>query len=349
MIPEYAPMAFPSVSRAEADLGNRLYGASGRVRIEIGGKRFRVAFVPAFRAPYRPALRAALAIGERPAVLDMETVPLPELLGYPEGGLDPRDIPPPVLRAYLDGVLGGLRERAGARLGRDIVLTEAGPWEEPTEAEAAGPVLYLEVTPEAAALGGASEPLRARLSLAQEDLMALAEALPQARPAGEERSELPVALHYRVGSACLKAAECAGLGLGDIILLDGDPIAKGGIRLCAGEEGRPLWKTTWHEGKITLEEECEEEMPLVNDEAQGSGSGRLDALEVKLTFDLGGRMAPLSEILALAAGSVLELPDNPDARVSIRAGGKAIGTGTLIMVDGRAGVRVESLREGAQP
>jgi type III secretion protein Q len=74
----------------------------------------------------------------------------------------------------------------------------------------------------------------------------------------------------------------------------------------------------------------------------------LEALEVLLTFDLGGRMVTLGEIRGLAAGTVFELPENPDARVGIRVGGKPIGTGSLIMVDGRAGVRIESLWNGTK-
>jgi type III secretion system YscQ/HrcQ family protein len=342
------PPAFPEISGAEADLANRLYGPSGRIRIAIGGKGYRVAFLPAFPAPFRPALRLALEIGERRAALEIETVPLPELLGYPEGGIDPRDIPPPVLRAYLEGVLGGLRERAALRLGRDIVLAGAGPAEGASEPDSDGHVLHMEVEedgPEAEA----PAPVRARLHLAREEYADLAGALPEARPRDADGAGLPVAVCYRVGSAALTAAECAGLEAGDIVLAAADPMAQGGIRLCAGDKGRPLWKATWSEGKITLEEECEEDMPMGDEERRGGEAARLDALEVHLSFELGGRMSTLAELRGLSAGSVLEFPENPDARVSIRAGGKFIGTGSLIMVDGRAGVRVETLWEGARP
>jgi type III secretion system YscQ/HrcQ family protein len=342
------PPAFPEISGAEADLSNRLYGPSGRVRIEIGGKRFRAAFVPAFREPFRPALFAILEIGDRRGSLELETVPLPELLGYPEGGIDPGDIPPAVLRAYLEGLLGGLGERAGSRLGLRIGLAEAGPAKDRPERDPADPILNLELEMDAPE-GEAKPSLRARLQLAREEYAALAEALPRGMPRDGDGAKLHMAVRFRVGSADLTVAECSDLRAGDIVLLAEDPMARGGMRLCTGEKSRPLWKATWYEGRITLEEECGEDMPMGDGETQGSPAGGLDALEVRLTFDLGGRTATLAEIRGLAAGSVLELPENPDARLTIRAGGKAIGTGTLIMVDGRAGVRVESLWDGGRP
>jgi type III secretion protein Q len=343
------PRVLPEISGAEADLANRLYGPSGRTRIEIGGKRFQVAFLPAFPAPFLPVLRLDLEIGERRAVLETETVPLPELLGYPEGGIDPRDIPPPVLRAYLEGVLGGLRERAARGLGLPIALAEAGPAEEGgPDPGSADQVLHLEVRAETPEAEGEA-PVRARLHLAPEEYAALAGTRPEARPRDEDGAAWPVAVCFRVGSAALTVAECAGLEAGDIVLMAEDPMARGGIRLCAGDMGRPLWKATWHEGKITLEERCEEEIPMRDGEKQGGEAAGLDALEVRLSFELGGRTATLAELRGMSAGSVLEFPENPDARVAIRAGGKAIGTGSLIMIDGRAGVRVESLWEGTRP
>jgi type III secretion system YscQ/HrcQ family protein len=184
--------------------------------------------------------------------------------------------------------------------------------------------------------------------MAGEDYAALAEALPAVRSGAEDWARLPLVMGFRVGSASLTTAECASLEIGDIILLAGDPMAKGGIRLCAGDRYRPIWKATWYSGQVSLEEECKEDGTM-EDAARGGEPGKLDELEVRLTFDLGGRSATLGEVRGLSAGSILPLPENPDARVDIRATGKAIGTGSLIMIDGRAGVRVESLKDGGNP
>jgi type III secretion protein Q len=341
----YEALELPEVSGAEALLGNRVYGRSGKVRLDVEGKRYRIAFLPGFADAYRPALRLVLSAGDRRASLDMETLPLPELLGYPEG-IDPGQLPAEVLRAYLEGVLGDLLDRAGRLLGRPLGVLEAGLAD--GEDWAAGTDRTLHLTLEAEE-GQVPERLRARLHLANEEFSSLAEALPPAEPDPEEWRGLPLALRYRVGTAALTVAECEALGPGDIILLADDPLAKGALRLCAGDKDMPLWTATWIDGKVSLEEEYTVDAANGNPGAQGGAPDMLEALEVQITFDLGSRMATLAEIRGLAAGAVLALPENPDARVGIRVGGKSIGSGSLIMLDGRAGVRVESLWKGEGP
>lgn len=340
--------AWPQITGEDAQLGNRLYGMSGRVSLDVEGKRFKVAFLPAFRSPYSPALRAVLGIDDRRAVLDIGQLPLPELLGYPGGGLDPADLPAEVLRSYLEGLLGGLLDGAGRMLGRPVSLVDAGRAGETDAAEDIDArIVYLELEEEAPAGTAGRERLRARLHLGPEEYAALAKALPQAAHGAEEWSGLPMPIRIRVGSAPLTLAECGELGRGDIVLLASDPLQPGGMRLCAGDKDRALWTATWNDGVVTIDKECEVEIEEKGG-SQGGDPDKLEALEVLLTFDLGGRMATLGEIRGLAAGTVFALPENPDARVGIRVGGKPIGTGSLIMVDGRAGVRIESLWNGTQ-
>lgn len=345
-----ARFAWPHITGEDAQLGNRLYGMSGRVALDVEGKRFRVSFLPAFRAPYAPSLRAVLGIEDRRAVLDLEQLPLPELLGFPGGGLDPRDLPAEVLRSYLEGVLGGVLDLAGRALGRPVSLVDAGlaaaagdaPDGDAADADAR--TVHLEFESE----GPDAERLRARLHLGPEEYAALAKALPQTAHAPEEWAGLPVPVRFRVGTAPLALGELEALGRGDIVLLAADPLAPGGMRMCAGDKDMPLWTATWSEGLVSIDKECEVEIEEKGG-SQGGDPDKLEALEVLLTFDLGGRMATLGEIRGLAAGTIFELPENPDARVGIRVGGKQIGTGSLIMVDGRAGVRVDSLWNGKQP
>lgn len=343
-----ARFAWPHITGEEARIGNRIFGMTGRVGLDVEGKRFRVAFLPAFRSPYAPALRAVLGIDDRRAVLDMGQIPLPELLGYPGGGLDPADLPAEVLRSYLEGLLGALLDGAGRLLGRPVSLVEAGRAEEPgTAADPDARVLHLELEEEAPAGNGPVERLRARLHLGPEDYAALAKALPQAAHGPQEWSALPMPIRFRVGTAPLTLEEFGGLGRGDIVLLASDPLQPGGMRLCASEKDEALWTATWNDGVISIDKECDVEIEEQGG-SQGGDPGKLESLEVLLTFDLGSRMATLGEIRGLAAGAVFALPENPDGRVGIRVGGKPIGTGSLIMVDGRAGVRIESLWNGTQ-
>ena len=69
----------------------------------------------------------------------------------------------------------------------------------------------------------------------------------------------------------------------------------------------------------------------------------LDALPVRLHFDLGQRKMPLAEVTALQVGQVLELTRPLSQAVSIRANGALIGTGELMEIGGRIAVGITSL------
>lgn len=76
---------------------------------------------------------------------------------------------------------------------------------------------------------------------------------------------------------------------------------------------------------------------------QGAGApeaAQEDQIPVRLCFDLGRLDMPLGEIRQLAAGSVIELPGTLDTPVSLTVGGRAIGTGELVDIQGRLGVRI---------
>lgn len=71
----------------------------------------------------------------------------------------------------------------------------------------------------------------------------------------------------------------------------------------------------------------------------------LDAIPVRLGFDLGARGMPLGEVRRLRPGQTLVLDcEVATAPVSLRANGRCIGHGELVDIDGRLGVRIVSLR-----
>lgn len=65
-----------------------------------------------------------------------------------------------------------------------------------------------------------------------------------------------------------------------------------------------------------------------------------DALPVTLCFDVGRLELSLGALQKLGAGSVLELPGSAETPIRITIGGRHVGTGELVDVEGRAGVRV---------
>ena len=72
----------------------------------------------------------------------------------------------------------------------------------------------------------------------------------------------------------------------------------------------------------------------------------LTSLEVMVDFDLGRTAVSLADLESWKAGSVVKL--DPPARgegveVTLRANGQVIGTGDLVKIDDRLGVRISRL------
>jgi flagellar motor switch/type III secretory pathway protein FliN len=72
----------------------------------------------------------------------------------------------------------------------------------------------------------------------------------------------------------------------------------------------------------------------------------LSSLEVMIDFDLGRTAVSLSDLESWKAGSVVTLdpPSRADGvEVTLRANGQVIGTGDLVKIDDRLGVRISRL------
>lgn len=65
-----------------------------------------------------------------------------------------------------------------------------------------------------------------------------------------------------------------------------------------------------------------------------------DVLPVRLQFVAGEVEIPFGELSRIAPGYVIDLKRAVHGHVEVRANGRAIGTGELVEVDGRAGVRI---------
>ena len=74
-------------------------------------------------------------------------------------------------------------------------------------------------------------------------------------------------------------------------------------------------------------------------------------LTVPLIVRIGHRKLPLSEILALGPGSILELAKSADEELDLQVNNKNIGTGTAVKVGENFGIRISdinSARDRAQ-
>lgn len=66
-------------------------------------------------------------------------------------------------------------------------------------------------------------------------------------------------------------------------------------------------------------------------------------LSVPMTVELGHRRLPLSEVLSLAPGALVELPQRADDPLVLHAANRPIGTGSAVKVGERFGLRVAKI------
>jgi type III secretion protein Q len=71
---------------------------------------------------------------------------------------------------------------------------------------------------------------------------------------------------------------------------------------------------------------------------------QLDRVPVTLDFTLGKVRMSLGELRALAAGSVVEIEGGSPSLIVIHAGGRKLGQGEIVDVDGRLGIRLTDWR-----
>lgn len=163
------------------------------------------------------------------------------------------------------------------------------------------------------------------------------------------RRDMPVLLRAAIGTATLTRAELQSLTPGDAVVLSHSFADNGGqIWLGAGGWGlrvrpdggqlvvtQPLHMT---EAQMTDDLDGAE-----LDSLRGDDAVTLDALPVRLQFDLGQRTMPLAQVSELQVGQVLDLGRPLSQAVNIRANGALIGTGELMEIGGRIAVGITSL------
>ena len=272
-------------------------------------------------------------------------------------------LPPDALAAWTDARLpdlgaGDLPEalRAAAL---ETLLAEAVTAFAPVSAS--GPVHVL-AEPRDAALPHAWT-LAARAEARGETALAVLEAddlglmllagllgrVPPGAAAAIDESALPVRLRAEIGRAVLPAAELRTLGGGDVVLLDEYLVGPEGELWLGIAQGQGLRVRAEHSSYLVTQGWTSLMTQTVppDDAAAAAEPLDLDAIPVRLTFDLGDRTLPLAELRQLQPGAVFDL-QRPlsDGPVMIRANGALVGTGELVEVDGRIGVRVGTLGKG---
>lgn len=148
-------------------------------------------------------------------------------------------------------------------------------------------------------------------------------------------------LFLEIGTATVSVQEVNHFETSDIILLDESGFrSEGLIRLrlntllyCGAqliaEPNRQITITTdWN---------------IMSDNDQKQSVQQINQLPVQLSFDLGQKTLSFNEVKQLRPGYVIDLTQSLPEVVQIRAQNKLIGTGELVDISGRIGVRILSL------
>jgi type III secretion protein Q len=357
LAPAYTPCALPRLHRDEAEARTLLAQRVQRRECLLGDTAWELSI-----EPLRPGTAAKFDATDwlvhaewagAPFELHLPAAAADHWLRARFAELDLPALPPPIRSAAFEAALQDMLdalEAAGPGPARIHGVEEASP------PAASSLEHHFGVT-----LASGALTLWATLSTGRLGLMlmsGLAAHSPTAPgPLGGEGVPL-LLLRAEIGSASLSRAEIASLQPGDAIVLQECWIGpQGQLRLGHGDwglrvraEGAHLVVTEpFHLTEPPMGDDDADEVLCSVDAAHTPGQAReeapqgLDALPVRLHFDLGQRSMSLSEVSALQVGQVVELARPLSQAVSIRANGVLVGTGELIEIGGRMAVAVTSL------
>lgn len=321
-------------TRAEAAVQNRL--SRPRATIPLGDGWLLHDAPPALVETAGAWRRVDLMVSGVPAALFCAPALLDAVLGMVRGTVpaeqDPSpDLAPLLVELALEGMLNKLEAAAGA----EIVVLGLSHADAPLPGEARALAL---------------EAFGRRWALALHAPAAVLGALLRGWPAASRPlGGTPLPATLRLGTTGVTLGALRGLQVGDAVLLERRGGPGRGMLAVAGHLLAPAdWNGHgWALHRAPSARNAEREGWLGTSGGPGRGPGgdaaesmSEDDIPVTLCFDPGRLELTLAELRQLGSGSVLELPGPADAPVRITVGGRCVGTGELVEVEGRAGVRV---------
>lgn len=323
------PLVLPRLSREEVAQRNRLC----RPRVSLAlGDGWMLHDRPA--PPPASCFALALRVGDSPVTLLM---PTGLALALARDVADAPDYPDAALLPPLVALrLAALLDRLQAATGLDTVVLGSAPVSMPTAAWRW--TLQALDTTWPLALAATGDVLADLLRLLPEASLPV------------DAVTFPATL--RLGATGLELGTLRALMPGEVVLLEhGQRARRGGPErghvLLAGRRIAGAHRSL---GGWRLEEAPRDGDPrealmggVMVDGKSGDGSeGETgeDDLPIMLCFDLGHLELTLAALRALGPGSVLALPALSDAPVRVTVGGRAVGTGELVEIEGQLGVRL---------
>lgn len=163
-------------------------------------------------------------------------------------------------------------------------------------------------------------------------------------------------LSFQVGAASLTMMDLRTLQSGDTVLLDQTGVAKGYLNIAVGASWRLIGRLN-NTGGIVLQgalvradeadarvgegmDEAEQQTPAADEPLPETA---IDALPVKLVFELGRLEIELEQLRTLNEGYIFNLGRSLTHPVDILVSGRRIGAGELVRVGESVGVRISRL------
>lgn len=178
-----------------------------------------------------------------------------------------------------------------------------------------------------------------------------------------------ISLALEIGSTTLSNAKWKMVNVGDFLILDHCSYMpkeqKGSILMTLGS--KPLFQARLKEGETKIldyahhfEEkvmENNEDEPIIDDTSDEETMAsepppthtehqdliNADDVPMQITVEVGRMHMPLSDVLALAPGNVLDLAVRPEEGVTLTVGGKPIAKGELLAIGDVLGVKLSDV------
>ena len=179
-------------------------------------------------------------------------------------------------------------------------------------------------------------------------LAALSRQRPSSGTVADDWSALPLAVSMELGYTLLPLRDITGLCIGDTVFTDVAWRARLGTAVVLRIAEHWLMRARINEddtitatsGMLMKTDEFATASDHDFDDAAQLSADGLDALPIRLSFDLGERTLSLAELGSIQMGYVFDLALPASRAVTLRANGMRIGEGELVDIDGRIGVAI---------
>lgn len=282
---------------------------------------------PPLYAPYRVGLGAGTRFGP----IDVDRYLVKRLVALIDTELAQMELADDAIELALEHVLADPLERfekiAGQPLQPRLIPIEASGHE--------GKVAFdfsVTFTGDEAS----TTPSRVRLWVPAASLPSFSLVFDRTFPARASNLPIYLPMHLLVGCCRLPLRETRALNVGDVLLLEDQAgpwpsawLVIGGKRRCQLSVGQR---------KAHISGSLENYMSEKPSEKIDEGS--LDDLEVEVRFELGRSQMPLGQLQMLAEGGVIPLERDYSSPVDVVVGGRRVGEGEIVDIDGKIGVRL---------